>query len=114
MADIYCIIPHFLAYKRLKSTISVRIRLNQADESKYEMMIPFAQKKINTATIRLKRIARNLMCMTGIKENCIKHCYRADKGNTLLEPSLKVLFIKFGWGATFKSQRLDIKCRKCK
>ena len=37
--------------------------------------------------------------MTGIKE--IKHCYRADKGNALLEPSLKVLFIKFGWGATF-------------
>ena len=50
--------------------------------------------------------------MTGIKENGIKHCYRADKGNTLLEPSLKVLFIKFGWGATFK--RLDVKCRKCK
>ena len=32
--------------------------------------------------------------MTGIKENGIKHCYRTDKGNTLLEPSLKVLFIK--------------------
>ena len=47
--------------------------------------------------------------MTGIKENGIKHCYRADKGNTLLEPSLKVLFIKFGWGATFKSQRMDVK-----
>ena len=52
--------------------------------------------------------------MTGRKENGIKHCYRADKGNTLLEPSLKVLFIKFGWGATFKSQRLGVKCRKCK
>ena len=25
MADIYCIIPHFLAYKGLKSTNSVRI-----------------------------------------------------------------------------------------
>ena len=33
--------------------------------------------------------------MTGIKENGIKHCYRADKGNTLLEQSLKALFIKF-------------------
>ena len=52
--------------------------------------------------------------MTGIKENGIKHCYRADKGNTLLEPSLKVLFIKFGWGATFKSQRFDVKCQKCR
>ena len=26
----------------------------------------------------------------------------------LLEPSLKVLFIKFGWGATFKSQRMEV------
>ena len=33
--------------------------------------------------------------MTGRKENGIKHCYRADKGNMLLEPSLKALFIKF-------------------
>ena len=46
--------------------------------------------------------------MTDIKENGIKHCYRAHKGNTLLEPSLKALFIKFGWGATFKSQRMDV------
>ena len=42
MADIYCIIPHFLAYKGLKSTNSVRIRFNQAEESKYEIIIPFA------------------------------------------------------------------------
>ena len=28
MADIHCIVPHFLAYKVLKSTISVRIRFN--------------------------------------------------------------------------------------
>ena len=41
MADIYCIIPHFWAYKGLKSTNSVRIRFNQAEESKYEVMIPF-------------------------------------------------------------------------
>ena len=46
--------------------------------------------------------------MIGIKENGIKHCYRADKGNTLLEPSLKVLFIKFGKRATFKSQRMEL------
>ena len=39
-----------------------------------------------------------LTYMTGINENGIKHCYRADKRNTLLEPSLKVLVIKFGWG----------------
>ena len=52
-------------------------------------------------------MAHYLKYMTGIKENGIKHCYRADKGNTLLEPSLKVLFIKCGWGATFKSQRMD-------
>ena len=41
MADICCIIPHFGAYKGLKSTNSVRIRFNQAEESKYEVMIPF-------------------------------------------------------------------------
>ena len=46
----------------------------------------------------------------GIKENGIKHCYRADKRNTLLESSLKVLFIKLGWGATLKNQRMDVKC----
>ena len=45
MADIYCIIPHFLAYKGLKSTNSVRIRFNQAEESKYEIMIRFEWKK---------------------------------------------------------------------
>ena len=38
MADIYCIIPHFLAYKGLKSTNSVRIRFNQAKESNYEII----------------------------------------------------------------------------
>ena len=37
MADIYCIIPHFLAYKGLKSTNSVRIRFNRTEESKYEV-----------------------------------------------------------------------------
>ena len=36
-----CIIPHFLAYKGLKSSNSVRIRFNQAEEFKYEIMIPF-------------------------------------------------------------------------
>ena len=41
MADIYCIISNFLAYKGLKSTNSIRIRFNQAEESKYEIMIPF-------------------------------------------------------------------------
>ena len=45
MADIYCIIPHLLAYKGLKSTNSVRIRFKQAEESKYEIMIPFEWKK---------------------------------------------------------------------
>ena len=39
------------------------------------------------------KIARNLTHMTGIKENGTKHCYRADKQTTLLEPSLQVLFI---------------------
>ena len=50
--------------------------------------------------------------MTGIKENGIKHCYRADKRNTLLEPSLKVLFIKFGWGATLKKSKDGRKMQK--
>ena len=48
--------------------------------------------------------------MTGIKENGIKHCYRADKRNMHLEPSLKVLFIKSGWGATLKNQGMAVKC----
>ena len=46
--------------------------------------------------------------MTGIKENGIKRCYRSDKRYMLLEPSLKVLFIKFGWGATLRNQRMDV------
>ena len=41
MADLYYIIPHFLAYKVFKSSNSVRIRINQAEESKYEIPIPF-------------------------------------------------------------------------
>ena len=41
MADIYCIISNFLAYKVLQNSISVRIRFNQAEESKYEIKIPF-------------------------------------------------------------------------
>ena len=92
MADIYCIIPHFLAYRGLKSTNSVRIRFNQAEGSKYEIMIPFEWKKKSIRPPLGGKIARNLTYMTGTKENGIKHCYRADKGNTLLEPSLKVPF----------------------
>ena len=41
MADLYCIMPHFLAYKVFKRNNSVRIRFNQAKESKYEILIPF-------------------------------------------------------------------------
>ena len=41
MADLYCIIPHFLAYKVFKNSNFVRIRFNQAEESKYEVLIPF-------------------------------------------------------------------------
>ena len=58
----------------------------------------------------VEKMAHNLRCMMGIKENGIKHCYRADKRNKLLESSLKVLFIKLGWGATMKNQRMDVKC----
>ena len=58
------------------------------------------------------KIARNLTYMTGVKVNGINYCYRADKRNMLLEPSLNVLFIKFGWEATLKNQRIDIKYRK--
>ena len=59
MADIYYILPHFLAYKGLKSTNSVRIRFNHIEESKYEIMIPFEWKKINTAAIRRKNCTPN-------------------------------------------------------
>ena len=41
MADIYCTVPHFVAYKVFKSSNSVRIRFNQAEEPKYEIPIPF-------------------------------------------------------------------------
>ena len=89
MADIYCIIPHFLAYKGLN----------------------WSKTKIITVAILLKN-ARYLTYMMGIKDNVIKHCFRADKRNMLFEPNLKVLFIKFGWGATLKNQRMKVKCRK--
>ena len=46
MAGMYCIIPHFLAYKVLKISNSVRIRFNQAEESKYEILIPLDYKSI--------------------------------------------------------------------
>ena len=107
MADIYCIIHHFLAFDGLKSTNSVRIRFIQAEGSKYEKLLP---NKIQPPFGR--KIASNLTNITGIKENGIKLCYRADERNTLLEPNLKVLFIKFEWGATLKIQRMDVKCRK--
>ena len=79
MADIYYIIPHFLAYKWLKSTNSVRIRFNQAEDSKYEIMIQVKWGKKSIRPPLGGKIARNLTYMTGIKENGIKHCYRADK-----------------------------------
>ena len=41
MADIYCIIPYFLTYEVFKSSNSVRIRFNQGEESKHEILIPF-------------------------------------------------------------------------
>ena len=40
MADRYCIILHCLAYKGLKSSNSVRIRFNLAEESKYVAPLP--------------------------------------------------------------------------
>ena len=45
--------------------------------------------------------------MTGIKDGGIKQCYRADTRNTHLEANLKVLSIKFGWGATLKNLRME-------
>ena len=39
-ADII-IIPHFVAYKGLKGTYSIRNRLNQAEDSEYEILIQF-------------------------------------------------------------------------
>ena len=45
MADKYCIIPLFLAYKEFKGSYSDRIRFNQAEESKYEILIPFEKLK---------------------------------------------------------------------
>ena len=37
MSEIHCVIPHFLAYKGFKRRNSVRIRLNEAEKSKYEI-----------------------------------------------------------------------------
>ena len=39
--DIKCIISFFLAYKVFKSSNSVRIRSNEPEESKYEILISF-------------------------------------------------------------------------
>ena len=46
MAEIYCIIPHPLAYNRIKVTNSVIIRFNQAEESKYKILIIFGKSFI--------------------------------------------------------------------
>ena len=48
------------------------------------------------------------------KDNDIKHCYRADKTTRLLEPSLKVLFIKFRWGSHLKILLDGLKMTKMK
>ena len=56
-------------------------------------------KKIYMAIILL----RNCMECDGHKDNGVKHCHRADRTTTLLEPSLNVLSIKFGWGPPHKS-----------
>ena len=75
MADIYSIIPYFLAYKKPKSANYVRIRFNQAEESKYEIMILLILSKNKSIRPPLGcKIAHNLTYMTGIKENGIKHC----------------------------------------
>ena len=49
------------------------------------------KKIFNMASVLLKNCTK----WDGHKDNDIKHCYRADRTTTLLEPSLKVLFIKF-------------------
>ena len=48
--------------------------------------------------------------MTGIKDNGIKHCCMADKSNTLLEPSLKVLFIKIWMGSLGDQHSVAVMC----
>ena len=57
-----------------------------------------SKKKFNMASVLLKNCTK----WDEHKDNDIKYCYRADKTTTLLEPSLKVLFINFRWGATSK------------
>ena len=114
MTDIYCKIPQFLVYKGLNSTNSVRIRFSRRKE--YPNM-KYSSHLSKTKSIRPPfgwKIALNLTYMTVIKENGIKQFYRADERNTLLEPSLKVLFIKFGWGATSKNPRMGSKMLKMK
>ena len=54
-------------------------------------------------------LLKNCMKWDGHKDNDTKYCYRADKTTTLLEPSLKVLFIKFRWRATSKYYWMDQK-----
>ena len=59
-------------------------------------------------------LLKNSPKLDGHKDNGIKHCHRADKTTTLLEPSFNVLYIKFGWGATSKNYGMDQKWRKMK
>ena len=62
MPDTYYIIPYYLA-KVFRSSNSVRMMFNQADESNYEIRIPVELKK-KMATIWL----RNACNLKGIKE----------------------------------------------
>ena len=78
---------------------SVKIRSIQAEESKYEILIPLLCKQIHYGLHSVENLHE---IGWAYKYNGIRHCYRADKTTTLLELSLKVLSIKFEWGATSK------------
>ena len=91
MGAIYCTIPHFLAYKGLRSSNSSRIRFIQAEVSKYEILIPLEETKINTSAIWLKNCT-----LFDVYDGHKSHCYMADKTNRLLEPQSDIHQIWMG------------------
>ena len=83
---------------KVSSSNSVRIRFEQGMESKNQVLIPFELKKIQYGRCFIEK------CMKYIydrhRSQQYEHSCRADRKNTPLELSFKVLLIICGLGDT--------------